>query len=169
MRILGIDPAIRKTGYGVLEGERIDSMRALDYGTFELSSRESQSTCLLAIKNFITSLIQRWKPDEAAIERIIYVQSHQTAIIMGSARAMGILAAAEANVKIAEYSPRTVKQAVSGRGAARKEQVAFMVRALLHLRETPAPDAADALAIAMTHLMSADPLKRAVIGDRKYI
>ena len=95
-----------------------------------------------------------------AVERIIYVQSHQTAIMMGAAKAAVVIAAAEAGLRIMEYSPKSVKLSVVGRGAAQKTQVAFMVRALLELRETPESDAADALAIAICHARSATSLLR---------
>ena len=163
MRILAIDPAIRNTGYAVVEGD-YRRARALDYGTPTVS----QSGCLLAIKQHLGNLIDKWNPDEMAVERIIYVQSHQTAITMGAAKAAVVIAAAEAGLRIMEYSPKSVKLSVVGRGAAQKTQVAFMVRALLELRETPESDAADALAIGLTHLFSADPLK-AHMMERKYI
>ena len=160
MRILAIDPAIRNTGYAVVEGD-YRRARALDYGTLTIPRSVSQSGCLLAIKQHLGNLIDKWNPDEMAVERIIYVQSHQTAITMGAATA-------EAGLRIMEYSPKSVKLSVVGRGAAQKTQVAFMVRALLELRETPESDAADALAIGLTHLFSADPLK-AHMMERKYI
>ena len=89
------------------------------------------------------------------------MQSHRTAITLGAARGAAILAAAERGIPVFEYSPREVKQAVVGRGGAEKTQVAFMVRALLGLTETPPPDAADALAIGLTHLREqASPLRK---------
>ena len=95
------------------------------------------------------------------MEGVIFVQSLRTAITMGAARGAAILAAAERGLAVFEYSPREVKQAVVGRGAAQKGQVAFMVRALLGLTETPEPDAADALAIGLTHLREhASPLRK---------
>ena len=163
MRILAIDPAIRNTGYAVVEGD-YRRARALDYGTLSIPRSVSQSGCLLAIKQHLGNLID----NEMAVERIIYVQSHQTAITMGAAKAAVVIAAAEAGLRIMEYSPKSVKLSVVGRGAAQKTQVAFMVRALLELRETPESDAADALAIGLTHLFSADPLK-AHMMERKYI
>ena len=148
MRILAIDPAIRNTGYAVVEGD-YRRARALDYGTLTIPRSVSQSGCLLAIKQHLGNLIDKWNPDEMAVERIIYVQSHQTAITMGAAKAAVVIAAAEAGLRIMEYSPKSVKLSVVGRGAAQKTQVAFMVRALLELRETPESDAADALAMAL--------------------
>ena len=95
-----------------------------------------------------------------AVEGIIFVQSHRTAISMGAARAAALIAAADHGLPVYEYAPRKIKQAVVGKGAADKEQVAFMVRALLGLSENPPHDAADALAIAFAHLFASDPLKQ---------
>ncbi len=166
-RILAIDPAIRHTGYAIIEGHAKE-VNTLEYGTFVMPAKAAQSLCLLSIKQHLDHLIQKWQPDEVAIERIIYVQSHQTAITMGAAKAAVVIAATEAGLKVVEYSPKSVKLAVVGKGGAQKAQVAFMMRALLKLRETPESDAADALAIGFTHLMTMDPLKAQMI-ERKYI
>lgn len=168
MRVVSIDPAIRNTGFAVLEGDHKEA-RALDYGTLSLPAKWPQSRCLLEIHRKVSELIEQWRPDELAIEGIIYVQSHRTAIAMGSARAATVLAAAEHDLPIMEYPPSCVKLATVGRGAAAKAQVAFMMRAMLHLTETPAPDAADALAIGFTHLAAADPLRAHLFKERKYI
>lgn len=168
MIVLSIDPAIRNTGYAVLEGDHRNAS-ALEYGTLSLPQKLPQSRCLLAIHEKVCSLIEQWHPDELAIEGIIYVQSHRTAITMGSARAATVLAAARYDLPIMEYPPTCVKLATVGRGSAGKQQVAFMMRAMLRLTETPAPDAADALAIGFTHLAATDPLKAHVFRDRRYI
>jgi crossover junction endodeoxyribonuclease RuvC len=107
--------------------------------------------------------IQIHKPDVVAVESIIYVQSFQTAITLGSARGAVLLAAARHGLPVHEYAPRRVKQAVVGKGAAQKQQVAFMIRALLGLTVTPPPDAADAIAVGLTHLQSSGPLSRRAI------
>ncbi len=168
MRVVSIDPAIRNTGYAVIEGD-FRAPRALEYGTLSLPAKLSQSQCLLAIHEHICQLIEKWHPDELAIEGIIYVQSHRTAITMGSARGASVLAAARYGLRIMEYPPTCVKLATVGRGGAGKQQVAFMMRALLSLTETPAPDAADALAIGYTHLAAADPVRAHLFRARKYI
>lgn len=168
MRVLSIDPAIRNTGFAVLDGDHRQSV-ALEYGTLSLPQKLPQSRCLLAIHEKVCSLIEQWQPDELAIEAIIYVQSHRTAITMGSARAATLLAAARYDLPIMEYPPTCVKLATVGRGAAGKQQVAFMMRAMLRLTETPAPDAADALAIGFAHLAAADPLKAHLFRERKYL
>lgn len=168
MRVVSIDPAIRNTGYAVIEGNH-RAARALHYGTLSLPAKLPQSGCLLAIHEHVCRLIEEWQPEELAIEGIIYVQSHRTAIAMGSARAATVLAAAKHGLPIMEYPPSCAKLATVGRGGAAKTQVAFMMRALLHLTETPAPDAADALAIGYAHLMAADPLRAHLFKERRYI
>ncbi|MGJ8677286.1 MAG: crossover junction endodeoxyribonuclease RuvC [Akkermansiaceae bacterium] len=162
MKVLSIDPAIRNTGYAVLEGDH-HQQRVHDYGVISIPSNLSQSAALAAINTGIANLIKKWQPDEAAVEGIIYVQSHRTAISMGAARAATLIAAAQAGMKIYEYSPKKIKQVVTGNGNADKKQIAFMVRALLGLAETPPHDAADAIAIAIAHLTSSDPLKASIL------
>ena len=110
------------------------------------------SSCLVAIRERLADLIREHEPDCCALEAVIYVQSHKTAIALGAARGAAILAAAERGLPIFEYAPTRIKQATVGRGGADKSQVAFMVRAMLGLTETPQSDAADALAIGLTHL-----------------
>jgi crossover junction endodeoxyribonuclease RuvC len=167
MRVFAVDPAVRNTGYAVLEGEA-RAPRVLDFGVISIASNQTQSTALSAVRSHLFNLMKKWQPDEVAVEGIIYVQSHQTAISMGAARAATLIAAADHGLKIYEYAPRKVKMAVVGKGTASKDQVAFMVRALLKLSETPPADAADALAIGMAHLQAADPL-RAKLLDRRLI
>ncbi|MCE0483554.1 MAG: crossover junction endodeoxyribonuclease RuvC [Methylacidiphilales bacterium] len=148
--IFGLDPSLRNTGYGIIEAEG-QQMRALAYGVIRNSEKLTPSRCLVAIHQQITDLLQQYKPDVAAVEGIIYLQNYQTAITLGSARGAALLALAEAGLPIYEYAPRRVKAAATGRGGAQKAQVGFMMRALLGLTENPPSDAADALAIALTH------------------
>ncbi len=169
MRVLAIDPALRKTGYAVIEEivadpRRGPEYRAITYGTITNKPKLRQSGCLVAIREQINDLILEYKPEVCAVEGIIYVQSFRTAITMGAARGAAIVAAAGHGLEVYEYAPKRVKQAVVGRGAADKQQVAFMMRALLHLTETPDPDAADALAIGMAHLYANQP-GRAQVGE----
>ncbi len=168
MRVLSIDPAIRHTGYAVLEGNHQEA-RALDYGTLHLAAKIAQSECLSHIYEKVDSLIRQWQPDELAIEAIIHVQSLRTAIIMGSARGVVLAAAAAHQKPIMEYPPSSVKLASVGKGAAQKQQVAFMMRAMLGLTETPETDAADALAIGYAHLVANDPLRAHHFSKKKYI
>ncbi len=167
MRVLSIDPAVRNTGYAVLEGDPRKPV-VLAFDVISIPKSIPQSSALAAVRTHLANVIQKFQPDEVAVEGIIYVQSHQTAIAMGAARAAAMIAAADHGLRIYEYSPKKVKMAVVGRGTADKSQVAFMVRALLGLAETPPPDAADALAIGMAHLQASDPLKAKLL-DRRLI
>ncbi len=165
MRVLSIDPAVRNTGYAVLEGDG-KSSKVLAFDVISIPQRIPQSAALSAVRTHLVNVIKKFEPDEVAVEGIIYVQSHRTAISMGAARAAALIAAADHGLPVYEYSPKKVKKAVVGKGTADKAQVAFMVRALLGLSETPPPDAADALAIAMAHLQASDPLKAKLLERR---
>jgi len=156
MRVISIDPSLRSTGFALLERGAGGKFRALEYGTIRNPDRLRSSACLVAIRERIAALIACHRPEAAAIESVIYVQSYRTAITLGAARGAALLALAEREVPIYEYPPARVKQAVVGRGSASKDQIAFMVRALLGLTETPGPDAADALAIGLTHYQNHD-------------
>lgn len=153
--ILAIDPALRSTGYAVL-GRHGQKYVCPAFGAIRNKPKVPLSGCLCAIREQIADLIRTHHPTALAVEGVIYVQSYQTAITLGAARGAAILAAAERGLPIYEYAPRRVKQAVVGRGAADKQQVAFMVRALLGLTQTPSADAADALAIGLTHFQTLD-------------
>jgi crossover junction endodeoxyribonuclease RuvC len=148
--IFGLDPALRNTGYGIIqvEGRQITS---LAYGVIKNPDKIIPSRCLVQIHQQVTDLIQEYQPDVAAVEGIIYLQNYQTAVTLGSARGAALLAFAEAGLPIYEYAPKRVKAAATGRGGAQKAQVGFMMRAMLGLTENPQTDAADALAIALTH------------------
>ena len=154
VRIIAIDPSLRSTGFAVLEKVG-PKARAVEYGAIRNSATLLPSGCLVAIRQKIESLIAEHTPACAVFEGVIFVQSHRTAITLGAARGAALVAAAERGLPIYEYAPRRVKQSVVGRGGAQKEQVGFMVRALLGLTETPQADAADALAIGLTHFQAA--------------
>ncbi|MEO8353072.1 MAG: crossover junction endodeoxyribonuclease RuvC [Chthoniobacteraceae bacterium] len=161
VRILAIDPSLRCTGFAVLA--QIDGrISALEYGIIKNPPALLPSGCLVAIHEKVRDLIARHQPECAAFESVIYVQSLRTAITLGSARGAALLAAAQHGLPIHEYAPRRVKQSVVGRGGAQKDQVSFMVRALLGLTETPTADAADALAIGLTHFQTAGSARRGV-------
>jgi len=154
-RVLAIDPALRNTGWSIVEKSGPD-LRAIAYGVIANPSKLLHSGCLVAIREQLCAVIRQHAPTVCAIEATIYVQSFKTAIVLGTARAACLIAAAEHGLAIYEYAPREVKQAAVGRGAAQKEQVAFMIRSMLRLRETPPADAADALAVAIAHFQNAD-------------
>lgn len=157
--ILAVDPSLRGTGFAILEREA-GKPRCLHFGVIKNNPRLLHSGCLVAIHGQLGDAIARFSPQAMAIESVIYVQSYPTAITLGSARGAALLAAAQRGLPIHEYAPRRVKQAVVGRGGAQKAQVAFMVRALLGMTVTPPPDAADAIAIGLTHFQSADAASR---------
>ena len=153
MKILSIDPGLRKTGFAVIERkENQDAIKALTYGVIRNQQKSLQSACLVNIRNELNSVIEKYKPEVCAVESVIYVQSYKTAITMGAARAAAIIAAAHHGIPVYEYAPKRIKQAVVGKGAAKKEQVAFMIRSLLSLKETPNSDAADAIGVGLAHL-----------------
>ncbi len=155
-RVLAIDPALRNTGWAIVERQGRKNV-ALAWGIIRNPPKLLPSSCLAEIARHFRQLIATYQPNVCGIEATIYVQNFQTAITLGAARGAALVAAAEAGLEIYEYPPRRVKQAVVGRGNADKSQVAFMVRALLSLPETPPHDAADALAIGIAHLEGSDP------------
>lgn len=152
-RVLAIDPALRKTGWAVVENVA-GRLQAIAWGVIFNKPALLASGCLVAIREGLTDVIRQHAPTVCAIESTIFVQSYKTAIALGTARGACLIAAAEHGLPIYEYAPREIKQAAVGRGAAQKDQVAFMMRSILRLRETPEPDAADALATAVTHFQN---------------
>jgi crossover junction endodeoxyribonuclease RuvC len=166
MRVLAIDASLRNTGVAIVDANN-GKMRALYFGTIHNRSSVPSSACLVAIRDRLAELIREHQPDCCALESVIYVQSYKTAILLGAARGAAILAAAEKQLPIFEYPPTRIKQATVGRGGAGKNQVAFMVRALLGLTETPEADAADALAIGLTHLRAQETAHRGVPGQKQ--
>ena len=151
MIILGVDPSLRCTGYGVVDfSAGLSKPTALDFGTIPNPAKLSQAQCLVAIEEKLLEAIARFRPEAMAIESTIYLQNVRTAITLGAARGAALLAAAKQGLVIHEYAPRRIKSAATGHGGAQKNQVAFMIRALLGLTVTPSSDAADALAVALT-------------------
>jgi len=163
MRVLAVDASLRNTGVAIVDANN-GKPRSVYFGTIHNASALRSSSCLVAIRDRLAELIREHEPDCCALESVIYVQSHKTAILLGAARGAAILAAAENGLPVFEYSPTRIKQSTVGRGRAGKNQVAFMVRALLGLTETPGPDAADALAIGLTHLRSQEVASLGVPG-----
>ena len=148
--ILGIDPSLRGTGYGIIQlGESHPATLAL--GTITCPAAWPLSRCLAHISQSLRALLQQHQPQVCAVEGLFFAQNLRTAIVMGEARGAALAAVAETGIEIYELAPRKVKQAIVGYGAAQKFAVAKMVQRLLHLAEPPAPDAADALALALAH------------------
>jgi crossover junction endodeoxyribonuclease RuvC len=162
--ILGIDPSLRGTGFGIIRlGKPHPS--ALAHGTISCPAGWERSRCLLRILESLREQTAAHKPTACAIEGLFYAQNLQTALIMGEARGVALAAAAEAGLEIFEIAPRKVKQAIVGYGAAQKMAVAKMVQRMLQLAEPPSPDAADALALALayaqeTHRFTLAPPKK---------
>jgi len=146
--ILGIDPSLRGTGYGVIRLGKPHSV-ALAYGTIACPAAWPLSRCLAHISQTIRDLLKQYRPQVCAVEGLFFAQNLRTAIVMGEARGAALAAIGEAGLEIYEIAPRKVKQAIVGHGAAQKLAVAKMVQRLLQLPELPAPDAADALALAL--------------------
>ena len=151
--ILGIDPSLRGTGFGVIRFSN-DSVAALDHGTIGCPANWRQSRCLARIAEVIREVVSKHSPDVCAVEGLFHAKNVRTALIMGQARGAALAMVAQAGLDIFEISPRKVKQAIVGYGAAQKGAVAVMIQRRLNLAEPPAPDAADALAIALTHAQS---------------
>lgn len=151
MIILGIDPGLANTGWGVIE-TRGSKHRCLAYGCITTPAREPVSDRLSLVHREIERVITRYTPGECAIESVFFGTNAKSAFATGQARGVAILAMANAGLILGEYSPVQVKGAVVGTGTADKSQVAYMVRVILGLEREPAPDhAADALAIAICH------------------
>jgi crossover junction endodeoxyribonuclease RuvC len=148
--ILGLDPSLRGTGYGVVRLVKT-APQALAHGTISCPANWERSRCLVKIVQTLREVLQRHQPTVCVVEGLFYAQNLQTALVMGEARGAALAAIAEAGLEIYELAPRKVKQAIVGFGGAQKLAVAKMVQRMLRLPEPPAPDAADALALALTH------------------
>ena len=148
--ILGLDPSLRGTGYGVIRWGRPDP-KPVAHGTISCAAGWARSRCLVKIVQVLREVLNAHQPTICVVEGLFYAQNLQTALIMGEARGAALSAIAEAGVEIYEMAPRKVKQAIVGYGAAQKFAVAKMVQRMLRLAEPPEPDAADALALALTH------------------
>jgi crossover junction endodeoxyribonuclease RuvC len=148
--ILGVDPSLRGTGFGIIKLAK-PFPETLAHGTISCPAGWERSRCLVKISQTLREAIQKHGPTVCVIEGLFYAQNLQTALIMGEARGAALAAVAEAGLEIFEIAPRKVKQAVVGYGAAQKSAVAKMVQRMLNLPKPPAPDAADALALALAH------------------
>ncbi len=150
---LGIDPGIATTGYGLVRLLDDGGMQAVDFGVLVTPPDMPVHRRLLLLHSDLNDLFSNHRPDTCAVEKLFFQRNVSTAIAVGEARGVVMLAIAEAGLEVAEYTPNEVKQAVAGYGSAQKRQIQEMVRTLLGLPEIPKPDdAADALAIAITHL-----------------
>lgn len=154
MPTLGIDPGIASTGYGLIkeDGERL---KVIDYGCIKTQSSLENTSRLKILYRELKAIVKKYKPKAIAIEKLFFAANRKTAMAVGQAKGIVILAAAEMNLKVIEYTPLEIKVAITGYGKADKKQMQSMVKTLLKLKSIPKPDdAADALAVAICHLHS---------------
>lgn len=150
---LGIDPGTATTGYGLVRSQPDGSLQSVAYGVLTTPKEMSAPERLDLLYRQLNEILLLHRPETAAVEKLFFQRNISTAIAVGQARGVTLLALAQAGLAVAEYTPNEVKQAVAGYGSAGKRQVQEMVRVLLGLQELPKPDdAADALAVAITHL-----------------
>lgn len=160
MRILGIDPGYAILGYGIVELKG-NHFEVCGYGAVTTDAKMEMTDRLKCIYNSLSEIIAKYEPDEASIEELFFNTNVKTAIMVGQARGVAILACANSGMKISEYTPLQIKQAIVGYGRADKKQVQYMVKTILNLKEAPKPDdTADALAAAICHGHSANARKR---------
>jgi crossover junction endodeoxyribonuclease RuvC len=158
VRVLGVDPGTSVTGYGVVEtgNGSGDCGRLIECGVLTFARRATLASRLAELHDGIAGLIERLHPTTLALESAFYAKNVRTTLVLGHARGVVLLAAVQAGIDIAEYPPATVKRTVAGLGAAGKAQVGAMVARLLRLQHAPRPaDAADGVAVALTHILRA--------------
>jgi crossover junction endodeoxyribonuclease RuvC len=150
LKILGIDPGNYVTGYGIVEKQR-SQLHQVVYGEIKMAREASRALSLKSIYQQLLAIVEEYTPDVCAMEDVFYGKNIKTLIRQSEVRGVIILAAAQTNLPICEYSPLEVKKAVVGYGRAEKSQVQMMIKAILKLSALPPADAADALAVAICH------------------
>jgi crossover junction endodeoxyribonuclease RuvC len=168
MLVIGIDPGTATTGYGIVEENDRNEIRAVVYGVITTGAKIPAEQRLLEINNKVNEIILLHRPECGAVEKLFFQKNVTTAIAVGQARGVILLSLAQAGLAVHEYTPNEVKLSVTGYGAADKKQVQEMVKTILRLKEIPKPDdAADALAIAICHLHSVGYQKLQEIGGTR--
>jgi len=164
MRVLGVDPGSRLCGYGVLDVHPSGSYTYVECGTLSADAKGPMEDRLGNIARWLTDVVNELKPEVLAVEEVFSHINTKSALALAQARGMVLAVAGMAGIPVCSYSPTMIKKTVTGRGRAPKEQVALMVQGLLNLKNTPSADAADALAIAITHVhhQATEKLKRQV-------
>lgn len=156
MMVIGIDPGTATTGFGLVQENEDGSLKMIDYGTIQTPPGIAMPERLLSLYRRLKEILLLHRPQSGAVEKLFFQRNVTTAISVGQARGVALLALAEMDLPVMEYTPLEIKQAVAGFGGADKQQVQQMVRALLEMDDIPRPDdAADALAVAICHLHSA--------------
>ena len=152
MRILGIDPGLTKTGFGILDVQN-ENLKVIDYGIIKPKVKDKLEKRLLTIFEDINEIIKEYSPTIICIEEVFYGKNYKSALLLGQARGAAMVSAASKNISIFEYSAKKIKQSVTGNGNAKKEQVRFMVTSILNMKNNDIGlDASDALAIAICHI-----------------
>ncbi len=153
MLALGIDPGTATTGYGLVEQRPDSTLDVVDFGVIRTSSQLEMPERLRRLREELAEIVRLHRPETSAVEKLYFQRNVSTAMSVGQARGVALLALAEAGLPVGEYSPREIKLAVVGYGDASKSQIQDMVQRLLGMQERPSPDdAADALAVAICHL-----------------
>ena len=166
MIILGIDPGYAILGWGVIE-KTGNHFRAIDYGSLTTDKDMEMPDRLESLYDGLRDIIEEYRPEEASVEKLFFNTNVTTAINVGQARGVAILACIKGGLRVAEYTPLEIKQALVGYGRADKQQVQFMVKTMLNLQAVPKPDdTADALAAAICHGHSADNRLQKMTGYR---
>jgi len=156
MLVIGIDPGTATTGFGVVRENKDGDLIAVDYGIIQTPTNLDMPERLLELHKKLTVILLLHHPESGAVEKLFFERNIRTALSVGQGRGVCMLALAQAGIKMAEYTPLEVKQAISGYGRADKNQISQMVQAILGLPNQPYPDdASDALAIAICHIHSA--------------
>ena len=152
MLVLGIDPGLIQTGYGLIKVGS-EKKQVIDYGTISPNSKDKLALRLLAIYKDLLSIINKYEPSVMAIEEVFYGKNVKSALLLGHARGLSMICAAKYNIPVFEYAARKVKLSITGNGNAHKSQIKYMIMKELNLKEFNAPiDASDALAIALCHI-----------------
>jgi len=152
LRVIGIDPGTAIVGYGIIDFKD-NKYEVVDYGCIYTHKDLPMPKRLLKISEDLSSILEKYKPDHMAVEELFYFKNNKTVISVGQARGVIILEGVRKDISLADYTPLQVKMGITGYGKAEKKQVQLMVQKVLKLKEIPKPDdAADALAIAVTHI-----------------
>lgn len=155
MRIIGIDPGTGILGFGVIDVDKRGQAQLVDAGVIRTPVKEDDAVRLNTIYDELTDIITATKPQHMSVEKLFFAQNVTTAMTVAQARGVVLLCGMQSGLKIAEYTPQQIKQALTGYGRAEKKQIQEMVRVILKLKEVPKPDdCADALAAAITHSMT---------------
>ncbi|MDX1673665.1 MAG: crossover junction endodeoxyribonuclease RuvC [Longimicrobiales bacterium] len=153
MKVLGVDPGTAATGYGVVVEGDGGAVSLVECGVIRTGAGDPLPERLRAISDGLTDVLERHRPDLMAVESVFYGKNVKTTVLLGHTRGAILLTAARHEVEVADYSPAEIKNAMVGTGSATKEQVQFMVKKLLRLKQAPSPsDAADGVAVALCHL-----------------